>query len=273
MSEVGLNAVPSWNPLADPPLIYELLGVRVHALTIGDLNSAIAAAVAGDRRIIIAHLNQHGTVLYHQSPKMRAFFGHTDLVHIDGMALVIWGRILGYPLRRDQRVTYVDWMGPLMAEAHRQRWRIYYLGSKPGVAERGAAVLRAQYPGLEIVTRNGYFDAAPGSRDSRQILAELEAYRPHVLMVGMSMPRQEYWIHDHLGQICANAILPCGAAIDYVAGEIPTPPRWMGRIGLEWLYRLLSEPTRLGHRYLVEPWSLSGLLVRDLWRMMKRRRL
>ena len=79
------------------------------------------------------------------------------------------------------------------------------------------------------------------------------------------MPRQEHWILENLEYINTNAILTSGACIDYVAGAIPTPPRWMGRVGLEWLYRLLSEPKRLWNRYLLEPQFVVKLLFQEMW--------
>jgi N-acetylglucosaminyldiphosphoundecaprenol N-acetyl-beta-D-mannosaminyltransferase len=81
-------------------------------------------------------------------------------------------------------------------------------------------------------------------------------------MVGMGMPRQEHWIVDNFELLGPVVVLPCGAAIDYVAGEIPTPPRWAGRCGLEWLYRLAAEPGRLWKRYLIEPWFVLLLMGR-----------
>jgi N-acetylglucosaminyldiphosphoundecaprenol N-acetyl-beta-D-mannosaminyltransferase len=78
------------------------------------------------------------------------------------------------------------------------------------------------------------------------------------------MPRQEHWILDNLEQIQTNTILTSGACIDYVAGAVPTPPRWMGKLGLEWLYRLFSEPGRLWKRYLLEPWFVVRLLLQEI---------
>ncbi len=78
------------------------------------------------------------------------------------------------------------------------------------------------------------------------------------------MPRQEYWIHQNFARLCANVILPSGAAMDYVAGAAYIPPRWSGRVGLEWVFRLAAEPKRLWRRYLLEPWSVVGIVVRDL---------
>lgn len=239
----------------------KLLGVTLHALSIPQLNALIAEAVERNQRWIIAHHNLHSIYLYHHDSKMASFYRQANYIHVDGMALILLGRLLGLSLRREQRVTYVDWTSPLMTVAAQQGWRIFYLGSKPGVAEQGAKNLQEKFPSLQITTAHGYFDARPDSQENQAVLAAINAYQPHLLMVGMSMPRQEYWVLDNLEQISANAILTTGAAIDYVAGAVPTPPRWAGRWGLEWLFRLVAEPGRLWRRYLVEPWFLVKLFV------------
>ncbi|BAZ20173.1 WecB/TagA/CpsF family glycosyl transferase [Kalymmatonema gypsitolerans NIES-4073] len=243
---------------------YKFLGVQVDALSIPELNSLIAESIKRDKKWIIANHNLHSLYLYHHDPKMRAFYAKADYAHIDGMPLVLLGKLLGFPLKREQRVTYADWVWPLMAEAAVKGWRVFYLGSKPGVAERGARMLREKFAGLQISTGHGYINIEKGSPESLATLAAINAYQPHVLMVGMGMPRQEYWILDNLERIHTNAILTSGACMDYVAGAIPTPPRWMGKFGLEWLYRLLSEPKRLWRRYLLEPWFVARLFLREI---------
>jgi N-acetylglucosaminyldiphosphoundecaprenol N-acetyl-beta-D-mannosaminyltransferase len=239
------------------------LGICVHPATISELTALVRQQIMQGAKCVIANHNLHSLYLYHREPKLRAFFRHADWTHIDGMPLVALARLYGYRVKRNQRVTYVDWMGPLMESAAANRWRIFYLGSAPGVAEKGAAILREQFSGLEIRTMHGYFNADPRGRENQEVVNRIEEYKPHLLMVGMGMPRQEYWIHDNLSRLNANVILPSGAAIDYVAGAIDTPPRWAGRAGLEWAFRLLSEPKRLWVRYLVEPWSVLGVIVAD----------
>jgi len=155
-----------------------------------------------------------------------------------------------------------------MAQAAQRGWRVFYLGSKPGVAERGAEILQQRFSGLQIATAHGYFDARPDSQENQAILAAINTYQPHVLMVGMSMPRQEHWVLDNLDRLRANAILPAGAAIDYVAGAVPTPPRWAGRWGLEWLFRLVAEPGRLWRRYFVEPWFVLMLVLSERFKLL-----
>lgn len=247
---------------------YELMGVRVQAYTMDDLHAAIERAIRRDHRIVIANHNLNSIYLQQRSEPMQRFFDQADIIHIDSMPLLLWGKLLGYDFQRAHRVTYVDWVHPLMAKAEQHEWRVFYLGSKPGVAEQGAEILRTRYPRLQIMTRHGYFDASVGSADNAEILKTMAEFRPHLLFVGMSMPRQELWILDHLHTLPANVILPCGATIDYISGVIPAPPRWMGRLGFEWSYRLATEPRRLARRYLIEPWSLSGVLLHDIWRRL-----
>lgn len=243
-----------------------LLGVEVDPVSMNDLHAVIGKAITEGRQIVIAHHNLHSVFLFHRDPKMRAFYSKADVIPIDGMPLVYWGRLMGKPLEPEHRITYVDWVRPLMAEAKRQGWRVFYLGGKPGVAERAAERLRSEFPGLSLQTHHGYFDVT--GKENGDILDKINAYRPHVLMVGMGMPRQEHWVLDNLERLRVNAILTAGACFDYVAGAIPTPPRWMGRLGLEWAYRLFSEPRRLWRRYLVEPWYLVPYALSDLKRCL-----
>ncbi|PAX51023.1 WecB/TagA/CpsF family glycosyltransferase [Brunnivagina elsteri] len=243
---------------------YKFLGIQIDALSIPELNSVIAESVEQSRKWIIANHNLHSLYLYHHDARMRTFYTKAEYTHIDGMPLVMFGKLLGYPLQRQQRVTYVDWVNPLMAEATRQGWRIFYLGSKPGVADKGVRILRDRFPGLQIACAHGYIEARKDSPENQAVLSAIATYQPHILMVGMGMPRQEYWISDNLEDIHANAILTSGACIDYIAGTVPTPPRWMGRFGLEWLYRLVSEPKRLWKRYLLEPWFVATLFLREI---------
>jgi len=241
-----------------------LLGVQVEALSMTDLNRIVSDGIDDGRRVIVANHNLHSIYLYHHDSKMRTFYAAADHIHVDGMAVVALARLRGIAMTREHRVTFVDWMGPLANAAANRGWRVFFLGSRPGVAEQGAEVLRRRYPGLQIKTAHGYFDPRPESSESQAIVAKIERWRPHLLITGMGMPRQEHWVVDHLDKLSACVILNGGAALDYFAGAIPTPPRWAGRCGLEWLFRLLAEPRRLWSRYLVEPWFIAYKLLGEI---------
>jgi N-acetylglucosaminyldiphosphoundecaprenol N-acetyl-beta-D-mannosaminyltransferase len=240
------------------------LGITVHPTTIDDLIDLVRDTITRGKQCVIANHNLHSLYLYHRMPKLRGFFNTAAWTHIDGMAMVLLGRIYGHNIRRNQRVTYVDWTGRLMESAVGGEWRVFYLGSTPGVAQLGASKLRQQYPSLRIRSTHGYFEFENHGYEDKSIIEAINAYKPHILMVGMGMPRQELWIQEHLSQISANIILPVGATIDYVAGAVRVPPRWLGRLCLEWAFRLASEPRRLWRRYLLEPFFVLKIMSENL---------
>jgi N-acetylglucosaminyldiphosphoundecaprenol N-acetyl-beta-D-mannosaminyltransferase len=242
---------------------YRIAGVRVDALSVCDLNQLVENSVAKGSKKIIANHNLHSIYLYHRIPKMRALYRKATHIHIDGMSIVYLGRLLGFPLERRHRVTYVDWVNPLLQLASNEEWRLFYLGAKPEVVRTGAKRIRREYSGIELGCHHGYFDPGPESNENQEVVQAINDFDPDILMVGMGMPRQEKWINDNIDQICANVVLPSGACIDYIAGSVPTPPRWMGQMGLEWLYRFLQEPARLWHRNLVEPWPVLFRFLKD----------
>jgi N-acetylglucosaminyldiphosphoundecaprenol N-acetyl-beta-D-mannosaminyltransferase len=245
---------------------YELLGVRVDALTTEALYAVITDAVEAGRREVIGNHNLHSIYLYHRDPKMRRFYAHARYVFIDGVPLIWVGRLLGYPLRREHRMTSIDWLRPMLPRAVARGWRILLLGGRPGVAERAADILRSEFPDLQIAGMHGYFDPRPVTEGSEAVLTQVVAYRPDILCLGMGMPRQEHWIEDHLDRLTtAKVILNLGGFMDLITGELPLPPRWLSRLGLEWLARLVSRPRQVWRRYLWEPWFLAPLLARDLW--------
>jgi len=239
---------------------FDVLGCTVHAVTASELTDLVEDAVESHEPCIVANHNLHSLYLYQRDAKVRDLFSKARWIHVDGMGIVLLARVFGVRIERSERVTYVDWFPLLLERAAARNWRVFYLGSKPGVADKGLEILLQRYPGLKMNVAHGYFD--PMSEENNNVVEKMRAFSPHVVMVGMGMPRQEHWIADNSDRIGPVVMLPCGAAIDYVAGEIPTPPRWTGRCGLEWLYRLVAEPGRLWKRYLVEPWLLLFLIGR-----------
>jgi len=243
-----------------------LLGVEVDLFTIQTANDLLVHAIDQAERVTIGYHNLHSAYLYHRDEPLREFYAAADYSLIDGMPLVWVGRLLGHTVARDHRVCYLDWIDPLMACAAAHGWKIFFLGGRPGVAPKAAEILEAKYPGIEMQHRHGYFDATPGSTENSEILRAISKVEPDILMVGMGMPRQEHWVLENRSRIEATVPLTTGAIMDYVAGAVPTTPRWLGPLGLEWLFRLAVEPRRLAKRYLVEPWFLMPLFLRDLRR-------
>jgi N-acetylglucosaminyldiphosphoundecaprenol N-acetyl-beta-D-mannosaminyltransferase len=247
-----------------PPRRVRLLGGDVDLITPRDVLRRIDGAAAGRESVLIANHNAHSLFLLRRSTQLRAFFAAADLIQIDSVPLIAWGRLLGLPLTRQMRSTYLDWREDFWRLADARRWRVFYLGGAPGVAQAAALRLAERYPNMQIGCQHGYFDQAPASKENRQVLARIAAFDPDVVMVGMGMPLQEIWALENRAAIRRGAILTVGAAFDYEAGVQAAAPRWTGRLGVEWLARLISQPRRLAGRYLVEPWSLIGPATRDI---------
>jgi len=254
------------------PSFWECLGARFQLWTEDDLTRQVVEwGSEPGRRALVDNVNLHAVALMRRQPSMKEFNRLADAVHIDGMGMALLARLCGVPAARRHRITYVDWLEPLLRRAAAARQRVFFLGSRQAVAERAAEILRAKIPGLEMQVDGGYFDARPGSADNQRVLAGIRAFKPALLLVGMGMPRQEDWILAQFRELEVGAILCAGACMDYVAGAVKTPPRWAGGLSLEWLFRLAREPRRLAWRYLVEPWSLSGAIIREMLHRSKRR--
>jgi len=240
----------------------EFMGLSVQPKSMQEMNQLVEQGIREGRKWIIANHNLHSVYLFHRYHKLREFYSRVHWTYLDGMSLVALGRLYGYPLQRDQRVTNADWTGPLMELAAARGWRVFNLGSPKPVAAEAA---RELYPSLQLEMSDGYFDATRGSTENEALIERINAFRPDLLLVAMGMPRQEFWTLENFARLDVHVVLSSnGAAFDYLAGAARTPPRWSGRMGLEWLFRLMFEPRRLFSRYLIEPWYVFLVLLIDL---------
>ena len=249
--------------LAEAAPRVRLLGGAVDAITPAALMDFVGACIAQGRRAIVANHNLHSLYLVRRDAEMAGLYAIADRVQADSTPMIAWGRLLGRPIRRAHRATYLDWREDFWRRAAENGWRVFYLGGAPGVAERGAQAVRARWPGVMVEARDGYFDMDDPVQ-AGAVRARIADWRPAVVLVGMGMPRQERWIARNQRSLPPCVLFSIGAAFDYEAGVIPTAPRWTGRVGLEWLYRFVTEPRRLFTRYFVEPWSLIGPALGDL---------
>jgi N-acetylglucosaminyldiphosphoundecaprenol N-acetyl-beta-D-mannosaminyltransferase len=250
---------------ARPPRL-RLLGAEFDLVTPSQVMAQVAAWVAADRPAVVANHNSHSLYLFRRSPELRAFFAAADLIEIDSVPVIAWGRLLGRPVSRAHRCTYLDWRDDFWRLADARGWKVFYLGGAPGVAEAACANLSKAWPNARLAARHGYIDPDPASAENQAVLAQIEAFSPDILFIGMGMPRQEMWILKNRAAVARGVMFSVGAAFDYEAGVQTAAPRWLGRVGLEWLFRLATQPSRLAHRYLVEPWFLLPAALDDLRR-------
>jgi N-acetylglucosaminyldiphosphoundecaprenol N-acetyl-beta-D-mannosaminyltransferase len=174
--------------------------------------------------------------------------GRAALVTPDGIGIVWACRKAGYKV--SERVTGIDLMLSLAGRAAAENWRVYLLGAAPGVAEEAGVRLGQNYPGLQVVgTHHGYFNEGEEAARVAEIVRKAS---PQLIFVALGAPKQEQWIDCYLEQTGASAAVGVGGSFDVIAGKVQRAPLWLQRLHLEWLARLLREPSRW-RRQLVLP--------------------
>ena len=229
---------------------------RVNVLGVGISAIDIAAAVASLDRWIeqrgahyVCVTGVHGVMESQRDPELRRIHNDADMVTPDGMPLVWIGKATGN--RHMQRVYGPDLLLAACAVSRADRPRHLFLGSTPIVVENLARRLQARFPQLNVCGTISPPFHALSDADDAQLVRSINLATPDIVWVGLGTPKQERWMATHLGRIDAPVMIGVGAAFDFLSGHKRQAPRWMQRAGLEWLFRLASEPRRLARRYLV----------------------
>ncbi|MEO8453471.1 MAG: WecB/TagA/CpsF family glycosyltransferase [Gemmatimonadota bacterium] len=224
-----------------------LMGNKVSAITVEELNREIGAIIDAGEREPVLNTNIHGMNLAARMPWLKEFRNSARIVHCDGVGVMLGARVLG--LRIPERITFGDWVPLLAGFAAARNYTFYFLGAKPGVAERAAERLRAQHPGVKIVgIHHGFFEKEGPECDA--VVAEINRLRPNIVIVGFGMPAQELWIRDNWRRIDANVFLAGGGCFDIISGDLPRAPAWLAEYGFEWLWLSIIRPRRFLGRYL-----------------------
>lgn len=249
-----------------------ILDVRVDPVGVDDVHAVIERTVGSGERAQILNVNVNCLNLAVHLPWLRRMLEAAPLVFCDGTGVQWAARLLGGPV--PPRVPYNTWMWQLADFAADREYAFYFLGAKPGVAQRAADRLRERAPQVKVVgVRDGYFDRRPDSAENRSVLRDINASGAQILLLGLGMPMQEEWLLRSWPQLRVNVALTGGAAMDYLAGDLATPPDWVARWGLEWLQRLAMEPRRLWRRYLIgNPVFFARVLRQVLHQQAARRR-
>jgi N-acetylglucosaminyldiphosphoundecaprenol N-acetyl-beta-D-mannosaminyltransferase len=191
----------------------------------------------------------------------RQAYERVSLSLADGMPLIWVSSLLGCPL--PERVAGSDLLVPVLELAARRRWKVYLLGGAPGVAPAVAKLLTEQM-GITVVGWDDSRIESDGSDPTNGSFTRAGAAKADLVFVALGPPKQELWIDRARDAIHPAVALGVGASLDFLVGKYKRAPRWMGRIGLEWAYRLSQEPRRLWRRYLVEGPRFVGIFARTL---------
>lgn len=236
-----------------------VVGVPVNGLSMTELVQTIMGWTETEGMKVAVGVNANVCNLAASDASFRQILLSADLDYPDGQSIVWAARALGADV--PERVATTDLINPLVSECALRGKKIYLFGAAPGVAARAGERLAERAPGLQYRARDGFVSEA----DMPALIAEIAAYDPDILLVGLGDPLQQAWVADHRTELHVPAVLTCGGLFDWVSGSNRRAPQWMIGAGLEWLWRLILEPRRLARRYLAgNPVFLGRLTVQLL---------
>lgn len=204
-----------------------------------DITAAIERAINDHGTIQLITLNALMYLAATHNPDLLNIINTASLVVPDSVGITAAIRFLTG--RSVPRIAGIDLMERLCGDAARTGHRVFLLGAEPGIAEAAAAALKQRYPGLMVAgTHHGYFDQA----SLAYVLKLIAAAQPHYLFVALDVPRQERWIARHVSELRVPLVMGVGGSFDVISGRLRRAPGWMQRTGLEWLFRLVQQPSR-----------------------------
>ncbi len=227
-----------------------LLGRRIDCMNIPSIVEAIRKACIEGKQITVAHYNIHGFNLSMQFPWYYQFLQSAEITNCDGMGILKAISFMGLDLPVDYRVSYSLLMPKILENCNQNEFSVFLLGGKPQILQEAINNLQQQYPKASFAGHHGYFDKEDPEANEA-LVEQINQFQPNILIVGMGMPIQEYWVQKYRHKLQANTIMVGGAIIDRMAGMVSDCPRFISDSGFEWLYRLVREPKRLAARYLL----------------------
>lgn len=183
-----------------------------------------------------------------------------EMITPDGMPLVWVAKLMGD--REIGRTYGPDLMMALCEKGQIKGYRHYLYGGTENTCSLLKNVLKERFPEIDIVGECTPPFRPLHAKEDEEVLEEINKLNPDILWVGLGSPKQDYWMHEHRGKLDVSVIIGVGAAFDFISGVKRQAPRWMQKSGLEWFFRLCSEPKRLGKRYLVGNTKFIYLLIK-----------
>ena len=238
--------------------------MRVNVLGVGFDDTSIEQAVSracemisGGEKAYVVTPNPEIVWMCRRDDELSAAIGEAALVLPDGIGIILGAKILGTPLACG-RVPGIDFVAVLFEKMAGFCGRVFLFGGKPGVAEEAGLRLSEMYPGLVIAgTTDGYFD------DDGPIVERINAAKPDLLLVCLGAPKQELWMAKNVGLLSVPLCAGLGGSLDVFAGNVKRAPVFFQKLGLEWFYRLVCQPSRI-KRMITLPLFVLAVVMRRL---------
>lgn len=233
----------------------DVLGVQYDNLTMAEALARGRELLTGDKAGYVVTPNAEMAYEALHDEEFRRVLNEADLVLPDGAGVVLGAKILKTPLK--QKVAGIEFAQNMLPVYEELGSRLYLLGSKPGVAELAAEKMLEKHPGLCICgMADGYF------QDEDEVVRKINEAKADALYVCLGAPKQEYFMYRHRQDLNVRLMAGLGGTLDGIAGTVKRAPRWMIRLQLEWLYRLIKEPRRFGRMLRLPKFVFAALKKR-----------
>jgi len=226
----------------------EIFGIRIKDISRLDLvNSVVSLAKSGEKKRVY-NVNVHALNIAYCCPRFRNSLRNADILFCDGVGVIFASFFARGSLR--YRNTPPDWMDDLAENVCANELSMYFCGDEEGVASEAARLMAKRHPGLDIRgTMHGFFNKY--NSENEKVISRINATEPNILLVGMGMPLQEFWIDNNFAKLKANVFLPIGAGFRFYSGIEKRAPKVLTDRGLEWFTRLIAHPVHHFKRYLI----------------------
>lgn len=241
----------------------DVLSVNMDAQSFAEASATLLRWARETGKRYVCTCPVYTLMICRERPDVHRAVSAADMVTADGMPIVWLQRRLGVP--QAERVYGPDLLLALCEATANTDVSHYFWGGLPGVPEKLAETLVKRFPGLNIAGTYSPPVSELGATSDPAEVERLNASGANIIWVGLGSPKQDLWMELYRPALDAPLLIGVGAAFDLLAGTKRQAPRWMQRTGLEWVYRLLQEPKRLGRRYLVYNPKFIGLVLRSQW--------
>lgn len=215
-----------------------ILGVNITSKTMNEITNDLSSLAGKYQKIQIITANPEIILLANKNKEYKSIVDKSYLVTPDGIGVIIASKIFKQPLV--ERVAGIDLLMSLLEIANKNKWKIYFLGTTEERVSKATENIKEKYPNIEIKYHNGFFD----SNEEQKIIKDINDFQPHLLLTGLGAPKQDIWIDKHKDNLSFSIAFGVGGTFDILSGELKRAPIFFQRFGLEWLYRLIQEPTR-----------------------------
>lgn len=233
-----------------------VLGILVNTQNYDELMEDIFARIERQEKSLVVAINPEKIMKAKHNPDLRRLLNEAEIQIPDGIGVILASKLQKGDIH--SRVTGVDMMLRLCEEAAKHGKSVFLYGAKPGVADEAAAKLTELYPGIRIAgTQDGY------EQDEAVVVRNINEAKPDILFVAMGSPKQENWINAHRGELHPVIYQGVGGSFDVLAGNVKRAPAAFQKVGMEWFYRLLKEPTRIKRQLALPQFLLEVAKQKD----------